>query len=468
MTNLGISNGGIKMKEKKMFGVKTASLLLMALVFAFAFTSCDGGGGGGGGQTPLQGTWVSSNGYETVIITGNQFEYTDNYGFGVKGTFSTNTRDSTITMNFNQFLVNGNWISRNQVQRDYGQEMPASDSGYYFLDGETLSVYCENIQGTYYRVPGTGPKTPGGGDDGIDPGGGSSNNFVGTWSDGDLTVVCTASTWTASYYGDLVDTGTYTPTGNSATFTSYGGYTFGTASVSGNTMTVRVSGEGTFTLTKVTGGTPVGPSVPGTPTNVSASAQSSSSIRITWNAPSSGGTPIAYYIYQSTSSTGTYSIIATTSSTSYTDTGLNSLTTYYYKVAAVNNAGNGPQSSYTYATTSSSGGNPVGPGTTIDLTSSTWYSNTMTYGATHYYRFYANSGNLYYVEWEDTDNSNYTADIKVGLRREGSSSYVAEVADRAGTNEFYFSVTSANAGYYIIEVQGLDSSSTGTYRVRYY
>jgi len=93
----------------------------------------------------------------------------------------------------------------------------------------------------------------GGDDDGGGSGGGSgssgNNPFIGTWTDGWLTVTCSASTWRSV---DSVNTftGSYTRNGNTATFKETNGNTFGTASVSGNEMTVVSANYGTFYLTK--------------------------------------------------------------------------------------------------------------------------------------------------------------------------------------------------------------------------
>jgi hypothetical protein len=99
-------------------------------------------------------------------------------------------------------------------------------------------------------------------------------------------------------------------------------------------------------------------SAPSVPTNLAASAQSSSSIRISWNASSSGETPTYYNIWRSSSGSGVYTEIGKVSGTtlSYTNTGLSASTTYYYKVDAQNSAGRSAQSLYTYAATQSSGG----------------------------------------------------------------------------------------------------------------
>ena len=57
---------------------------------------------------------------------------------------------------------------------------------------------------------------------------------------------------------------------------------------------------------------------------------------LTWNAVS-GAT--SYKVYRATSQNGTYSLLGTVTATSYTNTGAKAGTTYYYKVKAVNAAG---------------------------------------------------------------------------------------------------------------------------------
>ena len=57
---------------------------------------------------------------------------------------------------------------------------------------------------------------------------------------------------------------------------------------------------------------------------------------LTWNAVS-GAT--SYKVYRATSQNGTYSLLGTVTATSYTNTGAKAGTTYYYKVKAVNSAG---------------------------------------------------------------------------------------------------------------------------------
>jgi len=95
------------------------------------------------------------------------------------------------------------------------------------------------------------------------------------------------------------------------------------------------------------------------PKDLSAKVESSGKIYLNWDSVS-GAT--SYYIYRATSSSGIYSRIASTTTTSsYTNTGLSNDTTYYYKVKAVNNSRTSPYSSIAHATTkwSSNASSPI-------------------------------------------------------------------------------------------------------------
>jgi fibronectin type 3 domain-containing protein len=85
------------------------------------------------------------------------------------------------------------------------------------------------------------------------------------------------------------------------------------------------------------------------PTGVTAAAQSSSSIEVSWSWVSGAS---GYSVYRAASSYGSYSYIGYASTNSYTDTGLGANTTYYYRVSAYNSAREeSGQSSYASATT---------------------------------------------------------------------------------------------------------------------
>ena len=89
------------------------------------------------------------------------------------------------------------------------------------------------------------------------------------------------------------------------------------------------------------------PAPPPTPTGLAAIA-GNASVMLSWNA-SSGTT--SYNIYRGTTSGGEGTTpVGTSTSTSFTDTGLTNGTTYYYKISASNSAGTSAQSSEVSAT----------------------------------------------------------------------------------------------------------------------
>ncbi len=91
--------------------------------------------------------------------------------------------------------------------------------------------------------------------------------------------------------------------------------------------------------------------VPDAPTGLTATS-GNAQVALSWTAPSNGGATITYYnIYRSTSSGGEGSTpVASSTTTSYTNTGLTNGTTYYYDIAAVNSVGVGATSSQVSAT----------------------------------------------------------------------------------------------------------------------
>jgi len=90
--------------------------------------------------------------------------------------------------------------------------------------------------------------------------------------------------------------------------------------------------------------------VPATPANLTATATGISSINIDWTAVTDA---TSYNVYRAMTADGTYSKRAekTTESAIYVDTELQANTTYYYKVTAVNSAGESAKSAVASATT---------------------------------------------------------------------------------------------------------------------
>jgi predicted small secreted protein len=97
----------------------------------------------------------------------------------------------------------------------------------------------------------------GGGGGNSGGGGGGGNPFVGTWNGYDtgndaIRLVITSSSFTVTwpnYFNPATYSGTYTYSGNTATFIAEGNRG-GTATVSGNTMTGMIIDLG-FTVTKM-------------------------------------------------------------------------------------------------------------------------------------------------------------------------------------------------------------------------
>jgi len=102
--------------------------------------------------------------------------------------------------------------------------------------------------------------------------------------------------------------------------------------------------------------------VPTAPTNLNATATSSSQINLSWTA-STSSCAVTYNVFRSTTSGFTPSssnqVASGVRTTSYSDTGLTASTTYYYLVEATNSAGTSGASNQASATTPSGSPTPV-------------------------------------------------------------------------------------------------------------
>ncbi|MFZ5973781.1 MAG: fibronectin type III domain-containing protein [Bacillota bacterium] len=212
--------------------------------------------------------------------------------------------------------------------------------------------------------------------------------------------------------------------------------------------------------------------VPGTPISVKASIASITSIKISWAASSLA---TGYQVWRSTSESGAYTRVASTSATSFTNTGLTAGQRYYYKVRAYAGAGGvtaysafssvvsanlvlgTPQSvkasraSYAgvkiswgavslatgyqvYRSTSESG-----TYARVASTASTSYvDNGVTAGNRYYYkvRAYAPAGST-------TVYSAFSSAVSVLLR---VPSYTASASDETVTEAYYVSISITNTG----------------------
>ncbi|HEY9051351.1 MAG TPA: fibronectin type III domain-containing protein [Gammaproteobacteria bacterium] len=176
-------------------------------------------------------------------------------------------------------------------------------------------------------------------------------------SDNTLTVSTPVGIFTGSINGDSIswtgsfaeDGGVTTITSMSLTVSSDGNSLSGTSSWSWTDGDSSCSGTNqTVNATRVPGTGPI----PNAPSSLSATSVSQSSINLSWidNADNETG----FKVERSTSAASGFSqiaLIANTNQTSYTDNGLNAMTTYYYRVRAYNTNGDSSYSNSANATT---------------------------------------------------------------------------------------------------------------------
>ena len=127
--------------------------------------------------------------------------------------------------------------------------------------------------------------------------------------------------------------------------------THGAGSTDSNYSGISIAGV-TVTVTGTS-------SVPDAPTGLSATANGSTRIHLSWTAPANdGGSSITGYKIEFSSNGGTNWVAANTSNanTTYSHTGLAANTTYHYRVSAINFAGAGPASNVANASTNSPSG----------------------------------------------------------------------------------------------------------------
>jgi uncharacterized protein YxeA len=309
--------------------------------------------------------------------------------------------------------------------------------------------YGESSQSSYASATtsGTAPSAP----SSVSATAASSGSITVSWgsvsgASGYYVYHSTSSGGTYSYV-DSTSSTSYTDTGLSSNTTYY--Y---------KVSAYNYYGEGSLSsyASATTSGT-----TPSAPSSVSASAQSASSITVSWGSVSGAS---GYYVYRATSSGGTYSLVDSTSSTSYTDTGLSSDTIYYYKVSAYNGNGEGSMSdSYGYAATSSSSSSYT------NINDNYWYTYYLLAGEYQYYRIYVTAGYAYVIVWEDFDIDSSLCDIKVSASWQSSGAEIFSATDGTeGSTYFYKSFTASSSGYVILKVQGYSTTSSGTYHIAYY
>ncbi len=244
------------------------------------------------------------------------------------------------------------------------------------------------------------------------------------------------------YYGKASSTyGAPTPVGNTLSYTVTGlesgvTYYFTVTVVYKAGVESAYSNEGCYNSTGNCSGGGGDTQAPTVPAGLSAQAISSSQINLSWTASTDNVGVTGYRIYRCLGSNCTPTTqIATSATTSYSNTGLSASTAYTYRVSAYDAAGNvSSQSSSSSATTSSGGGGgdtqaPTVPtGLSAQVVSSSqinlsWTASTDNVGVTGY-RIYLNGALI------DTSATNSYSDI--GLSASTAYTYTVSAYDAAG------------------------------------
>jgi hypothetical protein len=255
-------------------------------------------------------------------------------------------------------------------------------------------------------------------------------------------------------------TGTsYTHTGRQASTTYY--YYIKAKNSSGES---GYSSYGSATTSSSSGGG----SAPSAPTGVTATAQSASTVYVSWNSVS-GAT--SYKVYYATSASGTYQLDGTSTSSSFTSTGWSGSSYAYFKVSAVNSAGESGYSSV--ASTALSGGGSQWPPANIVGT----FTAT---GQVHDGSLSSSSD----VKWYKVSFSSYARITIMAIDRQSGSEYgktadiVASVYSSNGSlwnanssqvnlgylGDIPLTMTGSNVAYIKVEVNP-SALYTGTYRI---
>ncbi len=195
-----------------------------------------------------------------------------------------------------------------------------------------------------------------------------------------------------------------------------------------DTQTLEADGTITFTMNFI--------SPPVAPSNLTATAISSSQINLLWTDNSNNETGIK--IERKTGVDGTYAQIATVGAdvTTYSDTGLTPATTYYYRVKAYNSAGDSTYSNEANATTIAFPTATTDSATNITANSATLNATVNPNG----------SETTVYFEWGiDTSYGNSTPAQSIGSGTDDVS-ITADITGLSPSTIYHYRVVATNAG----------------------
>jgi len=181
-----------------------------------------------------------------------------------------------------------------------------------------------------------------------------------------------------------------------------------------------------------------GYTAPAAPSGFTASAASSQSIHLAWDAAT---TATSYKVYRSASWSGFYSLVDSTNNLSWTDSSLNPHTYYYYKVSAVSGSGESDLSAVRYDRTM--------PAAVSDLSAEGIDENSIVLNwvqplGGYYYRIYQSSSEN--GPWQYVKQVAYTASTNVETLDENTM--------------YYFRVLSGNSSAEFSDTSDVVSAST--------
>ena len=203
------------------------------------------------------------------------------------------------------------------------------------------------------------------------------------------------------------------------------------------------------------------PTVPGSPTGLTATSISTSQINLSWTAPANnGGSAITgYMIERSTDSGTTWSVIQSntgSTSTTYSDTGLSSSTTYTYRVSAINGIGSSTPSNTASATAGSATTSSSIVLNNIQKTSGTVssspYQSTIS-------NFNAGTGTNRLLVVGVSANNNNAASVTFG-----GVSLTKKVSSFSNNDaEFWYMTNPSGTGNIVVTMTGATSAVVGAY-----